>query len=179
MIWVIPISGMRSQRFMSVGNLETLVLWVRILVSQLGELCYWTRGWDDWVRKRPRPRNSPQSVFTMPTSRWEWDALQFMDAGLGCWWCRWRVRACVRVCVCQVLIQTRASLLCKPSICKTKTLQKPTIFQILFSVKSDPRKKSKVDCRINSNICYVPSKILNTVYWWTYVSQWPMCPYHR
>lgn len=74
------------------------------------------------------------------------------------------MRACVRMCVCQVLIQTRASLLCKPSICKTKTLQKPTIFQILFSVKSDPRKKSKVDRRINSNICYVPSKILNTVY---------------
>ena len=78
--------------------------------------------------------------------------------------------ACVCVCVCvcvsvwQVLIQTWASLLCKPSICKTKTLQKPTIFQTLFSVKSDPRRKSKVDRRINSNVCYVPSKIPNTVY---------------
>ena len=75
------------------------------------------------------------------------------------------VCVCVCVCVClQVLIQTRASLHCKLSICKIKILQKPTIFQTLFSVKSDPRKKSKVDRRINSNICYVPSKILNTVY---------------
>ena len=100
MIWVIPISGMRSRRFMSVGNLETLALWLRILVSQLGELCCGSvDGMTGWESAHAH-RNSPQSVFTVPTSRWEWDALQFMDAGLWCWWCRWRVRACVCVCVC-------------------------------------------------------------------------------
>lgn len=132
--------------------------------------------WMGWLgEKAPKPRNSPQSFFTMPTCKWQWDVFQFMDGGLWCWWCRWRmcmyvcVCMCAPVCVCvwQVLIQTQASLFCKLSICIIKTLQKPPIFQTLFSVKSDPRKKSKVDRRNSSNICYVPSKILNTVYWWT------------
>ena len=128
--------------------------------------------WMGWLgEKAPKPRNSPQSVFTMPTCKWQWDVLQFMDGGLWCCWCRWHVCMCVCVCVCvcvwQVFIQTQASLLCKLSICKIKTLQKPPNFQTLFSGKSDPRKKSKVDCRISSNICYVPSKILNTVSWRT------------
>lgn len=168
MMWVIPISGMRPQRFVSVGNLEALVLWLRRLVSWLGELCCWIRGWDDWVRKRPSPEIAhSQSSQCPPASDSEtcfslW--MEDCDAGDVDGTC-----ACVCLCVCvwQVFIQTQASLLCKLSICKIKTLQKPPIFQTLFSGKSDPKKKSKVDCRINSNICYVPSKILNTVSWRT------------
>lgn len=128
----------------------------------------WIRGWDDWVRKRPSPEIAhSQSSQCPPASDSEtcfslW--MEDCDAGDVDGTC-----ACVCLCVCvwQVFIQTQASLLCKLSICKIKTLQKPPIFQTLFSGKSDPKKKSKVDCRINSNICYVPSKILNTVSWRT------------